>query len=118
MDSTTAISVGAAVAIVLVNFLLAYKSTQKALGKPIKEFLALALKGMGLRMVMMILMVVAVALLVPVDLRTFGFALVAGLVVGLVVEIFLLNKVVSQFAGNNAGKAASRDENDKAEHST
>jgi len=112
MDSITAISVGAAVAIVLVNFVLAYKSTQKALGKPIKEFLAVAMKGMGLRMIFMVLMVVMVAKLVPVDLRTFGFALVAGLIVGLVVEIFLLKKVVNQFASSGAGTAGRRDEND------
>lgn len=112
MDSITAISVGAALAIVLVNFLLAYRSTQQALGKPVKEFLAVALKGMGLRMVFMVLMVVAVALMVPVDLRTFGFALVAGLIVGLVVEIILLNKVVKQFAKPGAGTLVNHDEHD------
>ena len=118
MDSITAISVGAAVAIVLVNFVLAYRSTQQALGKPAKEFLATALKGMGLRMVLMVLMVIAVASLMPVDLRTFGFALVAGLIIGLIVEIILLKKVVNQFANATVATAVTHDENDKAEKST
>lgn len=112
MDSTTAISVVAAVAIVLVNFVLAYKSTQNALGKPVKEFLASALMGMGLRMVFMVFMVVAVALFVPVDLRTFGFALVAGLIIGLVVEIILLKRVIGQVASSEAASSANRDENE------
>jgi len=41
---------------------------------------------------------------VPVDLQTFGYALVAGLIVGLVVEIFLLKRVVDKMTGINSSE--------------
>ncbi len=104
MNSMTAISVGAAVAIVLVNFVLAYQSSHRAMEKSGKDLLGATLKGMGLRMVFMVVMVVTVAMFVPVDLKTFGFALVAGLIVGLVVEILLLKKMLQSLSGEHAEK--------------
>lgn len=104
MNSTMAISVGAAVAIVLVNFVLAYQSSRKTMKKTGKDFLSTALMGMGLRMVFMVVMVVVVAMFVPVDLRTFGFALVAGLILGLIIEIVLLKKMLRHFTSDSAGE--------------
>lgn len=79
----------------LANGLLSFRTLRQAAHVPVRQFAALVFKGMGLRMLLVLVVVALVLWQVPVHLQAFVWTLVAGLVLGLVLEVWMLMRTLT-----------------------
>ncbi len=81
----------------LTNGLLSFRTLRQAADVPVRRFAAVVFKGMGFRMLLVLVVVALVLWLVPVHVQAFVWTLVTGLVLGLVVEVWLLLRTLKAY---------------------
>ncbi|MEM1268751.1 MAG: hypothetical protein AAF752_01505 [Bacteroidota bacterium] len=90
MSSATWIGIVFGLLIAGANLLLSFLSHRKAHGLETGPFMRIVLGGMMMRMFGILLVVPLVLLFLPVEPVAFAFALVGGLIVGVVMEVVVL----------------------------
>jgi hypothetical protein len=75
------------------NFALSYFYMKKAMRGPSARFVGAVFKGMGLRMIGVLGMLILVFLFIPVDVVAFSISFLTVVLIGLAVEAVLLMRV-------------------------
>ena len=94
MDGSILLSVLLGVGIAVANMAASFATLKRAVAQPTNQFMKIFFRGMGLRMLAVLIVVLLIFWLLPIHGLAFALAFSIGLAIGLGVEVRALSKSI------------------------